>query len=91
MESGPRDRVLFIGIPLIQQQEIAEVVHSLRTVWAGIASKVDSFVEALGDYIGVDEAVAVILCTAAPHLFTMVAAGLVRADQKQKVLQRTSL
>ena len=54
--------------PSIGDEEIAEVVDTLRSGWLTIGPKTQRFEEKFADYIGVDHAVAVSSCTAALHL-----------------------
>ncbi|MBV9773749.1 MAG: DegT/DnrJ/EryC1/StrS family aminotransferase [Gemmatimonadetes bacterium] len=74
------DRYLVFGAPTIGDEEIAEVVDSLRSGWIGTGPKVARFEELLREYTGAEHAVAVHSCTAALHL-SMVAAGLGPGDE----------
>ncbi len=62
---GERDSFLVFGSPMIGEEEIAEVVHSLRSGWVGSGPKVRRFEEMLADYIGVPYCRCVSSCTAA--------------------------
>jgi dTDP-4-amino-4,6-dideoxygalactose transaminase len=68
-----RDDFLVFGAPLIQEEEIAEVVDSLRSGWIGTGPKVARFEENFRAYRGAEHAVAVNSCTAALHLSLIVA------------------
>src|SRR3979411_8672 len=60
-----RENFLIFGSPMIGEEEIAEVVDSLRSGWVGTGPKVRAFEQALEDYIGVAECRCVSSCTAA--------------------------
>ncbi len=64
----PRERFLVFGAPLIGEEEIAEVVDSLRSGWLGTGPKVARFERDFAAYTGAAHAVAVSSCTAALHL-----------------------
>lgn len=73
-------RYLVFGAPTIGEDEIAEVVDSLRTGWLGTGPKVARFEEQIREYTGARHAVAVNSCTAALHL-SMLVAGLGAGDE----------
>ena len=75
-----RDRFLVFGAPAIGEEEIAEVVATLRSGWLGTGPRVARFEEEFRRYKGADHAVAVGSCTAALHL-SMLAAGLGPGDE----------
>lgn len=75
-----RNSFLVFGSPRIEEEEIQEVVHSLRTAWLGTGPKVAKFEEMFREYIGADYAVAVHSCTAALHL-SMIVAGVKEGDE----------
>jgi dTDP-4-amino-4,6-dideoxygalactose transaminase len=56
------------GSPLIEEEEIAEVVDSLRSGWIGTGPKVQRFEEMLANYIGAHYVRCVSSCTAALFL-----------------------
>jgi dTDP-4-amino-4,6-dideoxygalactose transaminase len=60
-----RDKFLIFGSPLIGEEEIAEVVDSLRSGWVGTGPKVHRFEERLADYVGAPECRCLSSCTAA--------------------------
>lgn len=67
-----RKNFLTFGSPNIGEEEIAEVVDTLRSGWIGTGPKVGAFEKAFAAYVGTDHAVAVSSCTAALHLSMMV-------------------
>lgn len=75
-----RQNLLVFGKPLIGEEEIAEVVDSLRSGWLGTGPKVARFEEMFRNYVGSRYAVAVNSCTAALHL-AMLAAGIGPGDE----------
>jgi dTDP-4-amino-4,6-dideoxygalactose transaminase len=60
-----RDSFLVFGKPMIGEEEIAEVVDSLRSGWVGTGPKVHRFESLLSDYLGVEHCRCVSSCTAA--------------------------
>jgi dTDP-4-amino-4,6-dideoxygalactose transaminase len=76
----PKDRFLVFGAPQIEQAEIDEVVHSIRSGWLGTGPKVARFEEDFKRYKGASHAAAVYSCTAALHL-AMVASGVGEGDE----------
>ncbi len=67
-----RDDFLVFGAPYIGEEEIAEVVATLRSGWIGTGPKVGLFEQAFREYVGAECAVAVNSCTAALHLSLLV-------------------
>ena len=63
-----RDDFLVFGQPLIEREEINEVVASLEAGWPGTGPKVKEFEERFAAYKGVPYVAAVSSCTAALHL-----------------------
>jgi dTDP-4-amino-4,6-dideoxygalactose transaminase len=63
-----RDSFLIFGAPTIGDDEIAEVVDSLRSGWVGTGPKVHRFEAMLSDYAGVPYARCLSSCTAALSL-----------------------
>jgi dTDP-4-amino-4,6-dideoxygalactose transaminase len=59
-----RERFLIFGSPLIGQEEIDEVVDSLRSAWIGTGPKVERFERMLEDYVGAEHVRCVSSCTA---------------------------
>lgn len=66
------DRFIPFGEPFIGEEEIAEVVETLRSGWIGTGPKVERFEREFAEYVGCQEAVAVNSCTAALHLSLLV-------------------
>jgi dTDP-4-amino-4,6-dideoxygalactose transaminase len=60
-----RDNFLVFGSPLIGDEEIAEVVDSLRSGWVGTGPKVHRFETMVADYVGVAHCRCLSSCTAA--------------------------
>lgn len=60
-----RERFLVFGAPTIGEEEIAEVVDSLRSGWVGTGPKVQRFESMLSEYIGVPHCRCLSSCTAA--------------------------
>jgi dTDP-4-amino-4,6-dideoxygalactose transaminase len=63
-----RESFLVFGQPLIEQDEIDEVVDSMHKAWIGTGPKVHQFERDFAAYKGVAHAAAVNSCTAALHL-----------------------
>ena len=63
-----RGRFLPFSLPLIGEEEIAEVIDSLRSGWITTGPKVKRFEEEFAQYIGCRHAIAVNSCTAALHI-----------------------
>ncbi|MDY6943637.1 MAG: DegT/DnrJ/EryC1/StrS family aminotransferase [Pseudomonadota bacterium] len=74
------DNFLVFGAPLIGEEEIQEVVASMRTGWLGTGPKVARFEREFAAYKGANQAVALNSCTAALHL-SILAAGLQPGDE----------
>jgi dTDP-4-amino-4,6-dideoxygalactose transaminase len=75
-----KDNFLVFGSPLIEEEDIQEVVACLRSAWIGTGPRVAQFEADFAAYKGVDAAVAVNSCTAALHL-SLLAAGLGQGDE----------
>lgn len=71
---------LVFGSPLIEEDEISEVVSCLRSGWIGTGPRVAQFESDFAAYKGVEQAIAVNSCTAALHL-SLLAAGLKPGDE----------
>lgn len=67
-----RSHYLVFGSPAIGEEEISEVVQSLRSGWIGTGPKVKQFEEMFRKFKGSRHAVAVSSCTAAIHLSLLV-------------------
>lgn len=75
-----RDSYLVFGSPQLLEEEIDEVVATLRSAWIGTGPRVARFERQFADYVGADHALAVHSCTAALHL-SMVALDLRPGDE----------
>ncbi len=75
-----RPDFLVFGAPLISEDEIDEVVATLRSGWLGTGPKVAQFEQDFAAYKGTEHAVAVNSCTAALHL-AILAAGIGPGDE----------
>jgi dTDP-4-amino-4,6-dideoxygalactose transaminase len=71
---------LVFGQPQIEQEEIDEVVDSLRNSWLGTGPKVARFEHDFSAYKGVEHVAALNSCTAALHL-SLLAAGVGPGDE----------
>ena len=63
-----RERFLVFGSPMIGEEEVREVVSSMRSGWLGTGPKVAMFEEDFKSYKGARHAVAVNSCTSAQML-----------------------
>jgi len=70
VDGGPpvRDQFLIFGQPVLGQEEIDEVVETLKSAWIGTGPRTQRFEKAFADYIGSGEALAINSCTAGLHL-----------------------
>lgn len=75
-----REDFLVFGSPLIGQDEIDEVIDSMRSAWLGTGPKVARFEHDFAQFLGVPHTMAVNSCTAALHL-SFLAAGLRPGDE----------
>jgi dTDP-4-amino-4,6-dideoxygalactose transaminase len=75
-----RSEFLVFGGPLIGQEEIDEVVDTIRSGWLGTGPKTMRFEKEFAGYLGVKHCMAVSSCTAALHL-SMLAAGIAPGDE----------
>ena len=75
-----KDRFLVFGAPAIEEEDIAEVVATLRGGWIGTGPRVARFEAAIAAYKGSPHAVALNSCTAALHL-ALLAAGVGPGDE----------
>ena len=84
MEKGKaapcRQDFLVFGAPQIHEDEIDDVVDSMRSGWLGTGPKVAKFERMFAEYIGSDYAMALNSCTAGLHL-SMLVAGLGPGDE----------
>ena len=63
-----RDKFLPYCLPLLGQEEIDEVIDSLRSGWVTTGPKVKLFEREFASYVGARHAIAVSSCTAALHI-----------------------
>ena len=75
-----RERFLPFGVPVIGEEEIQEVVDTLRSGWIGQGERVARFEQDFAAYVGAPVAIAVSSCTAALHI-SLVAAGIAPGDE----------
>ena len=75
-----KERFLVFGSPAIAEEDIQELLQSLRSGWVGTGPKVARFERQFAAYKGVEHAVALNSCTAALHL-SLLAAGLAPGDE----------
>lgn len=75
-----RKELLVFGSPALGEEEIQEVVATLRSGWLGTGPKVARFEQDFGGYVGAKHALALNSCTAALHL-AMIAAGVGPGDE----------
>jgi len=68
------------ALPSIGEEEIAEVVDTLRSGWITTGPKTQQFEEDIKQYVGVDHAVALNSCTAALHL-ALLGLGVCRGEE----------
>lgn len=64
----PRDEYLVFGSPEIREEEIEEVLATLRSAWIGTGPRVARFESEFRGYVGAGHAVALNSCTAGLHL-----------------------
>ncbi|HEY3346904.1 MAG TPA: DegT/DnrJ/EryC1/StrS family aminotransferase, partial [Nitrospirota bacterium] len=74
------EKFLVFGSPIITDDEIEEVVETLKSGWIGTGPRVHQFQEDFKGYVGADYAVALNSCTAALHL-SLVASGIGPGDE----------
>ncbi len=76
----PKERFLVFGSPVIGEEEIEEVIATMKSGWLGTGPKVRRFEDDFKSYKGVSHAVAVNSCTAALHL-SIIAADIKPGDE----------
>jgi dTDP-4-amino-4,6-dideoxygalactose transaminase len=80
MRQEKNEEFLIFGSPLIEQEEIDEVVQSLKSGWVGTGPKVHKLEQLFKEYKGVGHAMALNSCTAALHL-SMIVLGISAGDE----------
>ena len=73
MARGRRSEFLIFGKPRIEEEDIAEVVATLRSGWIGMGPRTIQFEKDFAAYVGAKHAIAVNSCTAALHLALLAA------------------
>jgi dTDP-4-amino-4,6-dideoxygalactose transaminase len=76
----PKERFLVFGSPAIEDEDVNELVDSMRTGWLGTGPKTHRFEEDFRAYKGANVTIATNSCTAALHL-SLVAAGIGPGDE----------
>jgi dTDP-4-amino-4,6-dideoxygalactose transaminase len=82
IDGGPsvRDSFLPFGAPVIGEDEIEEVVATLRSGWIGTGPRCWRFETQIAEYVGTGNAITASSCTAALHL-ALLAAGVGPGDE----------
>lgn len=75
-----RDEFLIFGAPYIGEEEIDEVVDTLRSGWIGFGPKCLRFEQLFGEYVQARHAISLGSCTAGLHL-ALIAAGIRPGDE----------
>ncbi len=75
-----RDEFLIFGSPKIGEDEIQEVVETLRSGWIGTGPRATKFEELIKDYVGAKYAMGLNSCTAGLHL-ALIACGVGSGDE----------
>src|SRR5438105_4437269 len=75
-----RESFLPFGAPVIGEDEIAEVVATLRSGWIGTGPKCWRFESQIAEYVNAKHAITASSCTAALHL-ALIAAGIKKGDE----------
>lgn len=68
-----KENFLIFGSPIIEEEEIEEVVNTLRSGWIGTGPKTSLFEKMFAEYKGVTYSIALHSCTAALHLSLLAA------------------
>ena len=74
------EKYIVFGSPMIEEEEIEEVVKTLRSGWLGTGPKVAHFEEMMSQLTGAKYVMAVNSCTAALHL-SLIASGIGKGDE----------
>ena len=75
-----RENFLIFGQPVLGDEEIAEVVETLKSRWIGTGPRTHQFEREFAAYIGASDAYAVNSCTAGLHL-ALLASGVTAGDE----------
>lgn len=79
-DAAPVQNFIPFGAPSIGEEEISEVVETLKSGWLGMGPKTARFEAEFASYVGAKHAVAVNSCTAAIHL-GLLASGVGPGDE----------
>src|SRR3989344_1742469 len=80
MKDKNKEDYIVFGTPAIGEEEIEEVVKTLRSGWLGTGPKVAHFEEMMSQLTGAKYVMAVNSCTAALHL-SLIASGIGKGDE----------
>jgi len=80
LNKSKRNNFLAFGPPLIEKDEIGEVVKTLRSGWLSTGPKVERFEKLFREYVGSKHACALNSCSAGLHLSLLVA-GVNQGDE----------
>jgi len=75
-----REKMLVFGAPCFGDEEIAEVVDTIKSGWVGTGPKTKKFEEEFAAYVGAKYAVALNSCTAGLHL-SLIVSGIGPGDE----------
>lgn len=75
-----REKMLLFGAPNFGEEEIAEVVDTLKSGWISTGPKTAKFEREFADYVGAKYAVGLNSCTAGLHL-SLVVSGIRQGDE----------
>lgn len=75
-----REEFLPYAVPLIEEDDINEVVDSLKSGWLAKGKKTIEFEKRFAEYVGVKHAIAMNSCTAALHI-SLLAGGIGAGDE----------
>ncbi len=75
-----RDEYLLFGAPLLEEDEIQEVVATLRSGWIGAGPKTRQFAKDFREYVNAPYSIATNSCTSALHL-SLAACGVGPGDE----------
>lgn len=75
-----REKFLPYALPLIGDEEIEEIIDSIKSGWITTGPKTKLFEEKIKEYIGCKHAIAVNSCTAGIHL-SLIASGISQGDE----------
>lgn len=79
-EKPVRDTFLIYGSPMIEEEELNEVIDTVKSCWIGTGPKVHKFEEMFKEFKGIKHSMALNSCTAGLHL-SLIAIGLKPGDE----------